>query len=603
MHEVPLRRTKHLPKSNLNPNAEPSDFFDRRGLLDLPVSLPSIPLLNPLITPLVGGPKPTPTPGNNKPNPAPTPQHDPPQPPPANIPDPGNGNGNGNGNNPGNGGGGGDKTPNSGDGNTGVPNPNPNSPPNPDPNSPPNPDLNTPPNPNPNTPPNPPTPTPNPGSPDSGASDPSKPSPTSGSPPSQPSGVPQGGSVHLSEPNPGGTSPGDSPGGPDGSGSVVFTTISGVRTEVTQLPHPSSGDGSTNEDGNGLVNGSGDGSGGGTNSSEGGGLGRGVVAAIVICCLLALALFLFFLRKRVKKRRAAQRTRWLSSDERGPRSTIRSSFGDLRASTFGIQSDDGNDSGPFSDKMAVPTPTPGDPSDRLMMQATSSGIILPATAMHSTGRRSSRNSQFSIGSSESSGTDVSDSQWVEVHPRVGYRDNASPTDQFYLPSSFSVRPFTPTESWIFPKPPSSRVASLTINRESEGSLVPDPFADPIPQLPPPGLPPVERVMRTFDREAADELMVEVGDEVSVLSVFDDGWGRVKVLRRKGSAEGVQGLEGLIPIECLKPEGNKEGANFTIPGKSMFDVGKFSLVFGQCFFCSTLDRYPRTRPLNLRYCST
>ena len=593
MHEVPLRRAKHLPKPT-----EASDFFDRRGLLDLPVPLPSIPLLNPLITPLVGGPKPTPTSGNNKPNPAPQPQQDRPQPPPANIPDPGNGNGSGNG------GGGGDNTPNSGDGNTGVPNPNPNFPPNPNPNTPPNPnsntppnqDPNTPPNPNPNTPPNPPAPTPNPGSYNSDAPDPSKTSPTSGLPPSQPSGIPQGGSVHLSEPNQGGPSPGDSPGGPDGSGTVVFTTISGVKAEVTRLPQPSSGDGSTSEDGND------DGSGDSTNSSEGGRLGGGVIAAIVICCLLALALFLFFLRKRGKKRRAAQRTRWLSSDERGLRSTIRSSFGDLRASTFGFQSDDGFDSGPFSDRMAARTPTPGDPSDRQMTQVASPGITPPATAMHSTGRRSSRNSQFSIGSSESSGTDVSDFQWAEVLPRVGYRDNASPTDQFYLPSSFSVRPFTPTESWIFPKPPSSGVPSLAINRESKGSLILDPFADPIPQLPPPGLPPMEMVMRTFEREAVDELVVEVGDEVSVLSVFDDGWGRVKVLRRKGSAEGVQGLEGLIPIECLKPEGNKKGAKFTIPGKSI-DVGEFSPVFCRCVGCSTLDRYPRTRPLDLRCCST
>lgn len=60
--------------------------------------------------------------------------------------------------------------------------------------------------------------------------------------------------------------------------------------------------------------------------------------------------------------------------------------------------------------------------------------------------------------------------------------------------------------------------------------------------------------RTFAPMAADELAVEIGDEVSVSKVFDDGWASVKVLRRNGSLESVQGLEGLIPIDCLRPKG-------------------------------------------------
>ena len=61
------------------------------------------------------------------------------------------------------------------------------------------------------------------------------------------------------------------------------------------------------------------------------------------------------------------------------------------------------------------------------------------------------------------------------------------------------------------------------------------------------------VLGTFEPEAADELAVEIGDEVSVLGLFDDGWAKVKVLRRNGRAKSVQGLEGLIPIDCLRPE--------------------------------------------------
>jgi hypothetical protein len=616
MHAVPLRRAKHFPKPDPNPKAESSDFLDRRGLLDLPVSLPSIPVLNPLVTPLIGGPKSTPTPRDDKSKPAPPPKKDHPQPASINIPDK---NSNGSGNR----GDGGANIPisqNTGGGNTGTPNPNPNNPPNPNPNvspdsnpnippnqnpdnpppnqntnippnptpntspdqnpnAPPNPNPNTPPNPNPNDPPNSPTPTSNPDSPDSKVSDPSNSSLTNESSPSQPSGIPQDGSVHLSEPslqNPNTGGPRDSPGGPGGSGNVVFTTISGVKTQVTLLPHPSPEDNPAGGDGNDPTSGNGNGNetGSGTDSSGGGGLGSGTIAAIVICGILISLLLLFFLRKRVKKRRAAQRTRWLSTDEKGPRTTLRSSFGDLRASTFGYRSDDGNDCGPFSDRMAAASPTPSDPFNPQMTRVTHPGIIPPAIAVHSAGRRSSRNSQFTIGSSGSDETDVSDFQWVEVRSRVGYIDKASPTDQSRLPSPISVRPFTPTESWSFPKPPNSRVTSLSINSGSRVSLVPNPFYDPVAQRFPSGFPPkpVERVVKTFDREAVDELVVEIGDEVSVLSVFDDGWGRVKVLRRNGSTEGVWGLEGLIPIDCLKSGGNKEDANFSIPGISMFDVG-------------------------------
>lgn len=572
MREAPLRRTKHFTKPNLDLSMETSDFFDRRGLLDLPISPPSVPILDPLVTLLVGGPKPTSTSGNNNPSPTPQPQQDSPQPAPVNIPDSGNDNGSGDR------GGGGDSTPtppNAGGGNTAVPNPIPNIVPNSNHNTPPNPNSNTPLNPNPNTPPNPnpsspqnpnpnvapnpPTPTSNPDSPDSNVSNPSNLSSTGGPSSSQPSGIPQNNTVQLSEADLQNPNSEDFPGG---SGNVVFTTISGVKTAVTQFPHSSSGGDPTSE-----VTGDGNGSGNGTNPSVGGSLGGGVIAAVVVCGVLVLGLFLFLLRRRVKRRRVAQRTRWLSSDEKGPRTTVRSSFGDLRASTFGYQPGGGNDtsntrrnSGPFSDKMAAPTPIPANPSDPLMAQVTHPGITPPAIAVHLTGRMNSRNSQFSIGSSESGGTDVSDFQWVEIRPRMEYRDNVSPTNQFYLPSPISVRPFTPTESWSFPQPPSSRVTSLVINPESKESLVSDPFADPVPQPPPSGFPPVEKVMRIFEPVAMDELMIEIGDEVSVLRVFDDGWGRVKVLTRNGSTEGVHGLEGLIPIDCLKPGRSKGDAN-------------------------------------------
>ena len=64
--------------------------------------------------------------------------------------------------------------------------------------------------------------------------------------------------------------------------------------------------------------------------------------------------------------------------------------------------------------------------------------------------------------------------------------------------------------------------------------------------------PVEMVTRTFEPKDTDELAIEV----SVLRVFDDGWGKVKALKRSGSMKSVQGLEGFIPIECLRSKGSK-----------------------------------------------
>jgi len=509
-----------------------SNNFDRRGLLDLPISFPSIPLLDPLLN--GGGPKPNPTV-------TPPPQQDPPHiiPTPTPAPTPNTGSDN----IPGDGGGGGDNVPpssNSGSGNTGarVPNTSPNSP----------------------------TPTSNPNSPDPNLSNPPNPSPTSGSSPSQSSGKPQGGPVHLSGSNAQNSDHGDSPGDSSGPGKVIITTISGVRTEITQAPHPrpgteNPGSSSTGGSGGNPTDGGGDGSGDRANQSTGGGggLSPAVVAAIVISAVLALVLFVLFLRRRVRRQRAAQHRRWLS----GRRDTFRSSFGDLRASGFGYPSGhnttNGNrDSGPLSDTMATSRPSisSSTPPTPQMTQATHTDITLPAIAVHSTGRRSSRNSQFSIGSAGSSETDGSEGQWLQMPPEVRYGDNGelSPTDQHYLPSPISVRPFSPSESWSFPKPPKPRPKTLSHTGASKGSSGADPFADPVPQPFAVSISPAEVITRTFEPKAVDELAVEIGDEVFVLKVFDDGWANVKMLRRNGSPGSVQGLEGLIPIDCLRPKG-------------------------------------------------
>lgn len=486
---------------------EAPNNFGRRGLLDLPVSLPSIPILNPLITPLLGGSTPTPTPGNNIPNVTPLPQPVPTQ----LAPTPSLGQSNGY--VPANGGGGGGSTPtttNPGSGNTNVPNQNPNA----SPNSP------TPTTPNPDS--HPSNPTPNSGSPGSNPSNFSNSPPTSNPPSSQSSVIPKNGAVQL----PGSTQ--QNYGGSDSQEDAVFTTISGVRTEVTRRPHSTNGKAGdpTGGGGDGPTGGGGD----GVNPSGGGGLGHGIIAVIVISIVLALALLVFFLRKRMRERRAARHVRWLSGGESGRRSTLRSSFGDLRADTFSSNSEDYHDntsdkrhSGPFSDSMAVPplTLASANPPTPQMSQVTNREITPPAAAVLSSGKRSTCNSQFSIGTSESGGSDESGSQWLEFPLDVRFDDNGrlDLADQWCLPSPISVRPFTPTESWSFPQPPTSRIGSKVYSRELRGLVDLNPFADPVPQSSEPPASLLEAVTKTFELEGTDESVVEIGDEVPVFEVF------------------------------------------------------------------------------------
>lgn len=519
---------------------EVSNNFEHRGLLGLPVTLPSIPLLNPLITPLLGGSTPTPTPAINIPNVTPPPQLVPTQPALAPSPDP-NDRGV-----PANGGGGGHSTStatNSGNDNTNSPNQNPN----PAPNS----STRTS---------NVSNPTPNPGSSKPHPSNLSNPSSTSGTPPSQSSGTSKNGSLQLP-----GSIQQDSDS--DGSEEVVITTISGVRTAGTLQPHPTNGHAGNDPTGGGG-NGPIDGGGSGADSSGGRGLSHGIIAAIVISVILALTLLVFFLRKRARRGRAVHHTRWMPGGENGRRATFRSSFGYLRESAFGSTFADYNDdlsskrsSGPFSDSMAVPPPTPDSaPSPNLQMtQVTHTEITSLATAVLSTGRRNSRISQFSIGSSESDmSCDGGMQQWVELRPDMGCNDNSrmSPTDPWFLPSSFSVRPFTPSEPWFFPKPPTSRPESTAYSGEIKGIVDLDPFTDPVPQPPklPTGL--LEMVTKNFEPRSMDELAVDIGDEVVVLRLFDDGWGKVKVLKN-GSTRSVPGSEGFIPVDCLKPKRSRD----------------------------------------------
>ena len=494
MRKVALHRATHFSKPNSNSNARGSGDLNRRGPHDPPISPSPLPPINALLAPFVGS-TPQPTDGNDN---APSPQQNPPKPTPTPTPDTENGDGSGNhGSGSGNAmpPGSGNKTDpsNLNGSNLNAPNPdasepNPSKPNAPKPNAS---SLNSP------------TPTPNPYFPDPNLSDPSNPPSTSGSSSSHSSGKPKDGPVKISDHSSQKPNSSDSSGDSSGSGKVVFTTISGVQTKVTQAPYL--GNGSTSEGGGGPANGGGGGGpSDGASPSRGRGPGPGAIAAIVVVAVLALALSMFFLRKRAKKRRAVQHARWLSSGEKGPR---RSTFGDLRASTFGRSFDRryGNPnsrrySGPFSDTMAVSTGPSSAASSTSRVAAIHGDITAPAIAVHSTGRRSSRNSEFSIGSVRSDETDNGEGQWLEMRSNVRYSANgeSDPIDRLPLPSPMSVRPFSPSESWSFPKPPRSPPNHPVHSGEGRGFSNHDPFADPAPQLSPMGSPPVGTVTGTFE---------------------------------------------------------------------------------------------------------
>ncbi|KAG6376850.1 hypothetical protein JVT61DRAFT_876 [Boletus reticuloceps] len=197
----------------------------------------------------------------------------------------------------------------------------------------------------------------------------------------------------------------------------------------------------------------------------------------------------------------------------------------------------------------------------------------------SVARRESMNSMLSNGSDP-------DAQYLTVSTG---QDNLDPS------TPMSVRPFSPSESFAFPKPPpSSTVDSFFISgtpgpaspRSSAATLVHlttpsrafmtdfpptistslrhqtstpslalspfvtapnpslDPFADPVR----PEFSVVEVIRRPFAPTLDDELAVQPGDRVHVFQVFDDGWAFVEGLSSTASERHERGL---IPVDCFR----------------------------------------------------
>ena len=165
---------------------------------------------------------------------------------------------------------------------------------------------------------------------------------------------------------------------------------------------------------------------------------------------------------------------------------------------------------------------------------------------------------------------------------VSHRNSANTDLQVATP--MSVRPFSPSESFAFPKPPepvaSGSVASGSL-RPTSGTLLPpglssapssfvplvgpsttkspssttNPFEDsntPSTDISPYSNIPVQAVRRQFKPTMPDELAVDLSDGVRVLHTFDDGWGLIEKVRK----DGREGKRGLIPMACLKKTGEK-----------------------------------------------
>ncbi|KJA24365.1 hypothetical protein HYPSUDRAFT_101921, partial [Hypholoma sublateritium FD-334 SS-4] len=151
----------------------------------------------------------------------------------------------------------------------------------------------------------------------------------------------------------------------------------------------------------------------------------------------------------------------------------------------------------------------------------------------------------------------------------------------------SVRPFSPSESFAFPKPPESAgdrtsAYSRPVSLAASGILSPVASPSRIPPIPPPPtFPPpifavpnpfapagefaeIEHIRRPFHPNLPDEIRVQPGDPVRILQTFDDGWAMVETT-------GGEHTRGLIPLDCLREPGQPLPAFFAAKRVSSYSA--------------------------------
>ncbi|KAF8627667.1 hypothetical protein AX15_004307 [Amanita polypyramis BW_CC] len=304
------------------------------------------------------------------------------------------------------------------------------------------------------------------------------------------------------------------------------------------------------------------------------GLHGGAIAGIVIAIIVtAVVVILLVLRKRAVSRRAERMQWWfnregnvgLYGDNNSPRSSTISRRADRQAGARSARSSfattfDQSQSPQLDFDFSITLP-PIPPMAEIRGDGPIIGIdssyVTPAVKRNSVGTNHS----------------------VESDPNAQYL-LLPPTAQGKgeLGTPMSVRPFSPSESYSFPKPPKSdtnsgdwgspfshkssngqdNIRSLTATSPTLARQVENPFVDPAPagSVTEPAFADVETIRRPFVPTLPDELPVTVGDRVMVLHAFDDGWALVEKVSpvddKNGKTKAVNAFnQGLIPIDCLR----------------------------------------------------
>jgi hypothetical protein len=324
-------------------------------------------------------------------------------------------------------------------------------------------------------------------------------------------------------------------------------------------------------------------------------LSSGAIAGIILVCLLFLiGLIVVLVRRRSIARRIERRKQWWFGRNGSSSSfsviggSVKDSQGDgvlspnraSARSSFATNFDQGlmfridsPTSLPSVDYLTLGTIPEFPPMAEVRERAS---LLFPSAG--AVARRESLNSMTSNGSDP-------DAQYLVV---------SSDLNPPGLSSPMSVRPFSPSESFAFPKPPpcaEENKASASSTFGTNGHDLTSPVSStttliqihsPPPifnsDLPPSTLPPngalsssaaifntssnpfadpakpesydIETIRRPFTPTLDDELSVSIGDPVRVMKVFDDGWAFVE--KQGGSVDRSE--SGLIPVDCLREAG-------------------------------------------------
>ncbi|KAK0445694.1 hypothetical protein EV421DRAFT_284443 [Armillaria borealis] len=310
--------------------------------------------------------------------------------------------------------------------------------------------------------------------------------------------------------------------------------------------------------GTGVTEGSGGSSSNG-NGTDGAGLPTGatVVISLIVPAIFAASLLLF-IRQRFRAKRNKRNKWWFSNMKSreddtqasgsGAETTararsIRSSFGtpyDYNASRTSTPSFDvpvpvlppmaETRQCSHSPELPMHNPPDGHPSPPLLVNVDT----LPQTDMRGVSLYSTRSTS---------------SELYRQYLILGTNDREPTTPA-------SVRP----PAFVFPMSPQDSSSETTPKRDSGvlgSSYEANPFADPSAsshRLPTVPFLDVEIICRSFEPTLHDEISVSVGDRVRVLKVFNDGWALVeKIPVESPSGKGKQTLPqaGLVPIDCFR----------------------------------------------------